>query len=158
MSSNVFDNTGSIYNLSRVINADGSFNLEAYQAYSPLFLPPSGTIAYGLAFASITALLMHTLLYNSKRIWANAQRNLREQPDIHARLMSVYKEVPHWWYFSVFCACINNQLKPQTWLCIMSFTVTTLAFGVVVIEVWDTQLPIWAFVLSIIIGESVQHS
>ena len=110
MSSQVFDNTGSVYNLSRVINADGSFNLEAYQAYSPLFLPPSGAIAIGLAFASITALLMHTLLYNSTRIWTNAHHTLREQPDIHARLMSVYKEVPHWWYFSIFCACIIHQV------------------------------------------------
>ena len=26
-------------------------------------------------------------------------------------------------------------------------------FGVVSIEVWDTQFPVWAFVLALIIGE-----
>ncbi|KAH9979460.1 OPT oligopeptide transporter protein-domain-containing protein [Lactifluus volemus] len=110
MSSQVFDNTGSTYNLSQIINADGSFNLEAYQAYSPVFLPLSFVIAYSLLSASITALFTHTLLYNSKKIWINAHRNLREQPDIHARLMSVYKQVPNWWYFSIFCVCIIYQV------------------------------------------------
>ena len=37
-------------------------------------------------------------------------------------------------------------------LCILKFcAVTTFAFGVFVIERWDTELPIWAFVLSLII-------
>ena len=34
-----FDNTGKTYNVSRIINADASFNLTAYEEYSPLFLP-----------------------------------------------------------------------------------------------------------------------
>lgn len=27
-------------------------------------------------------------------------------------------------------------------------------FGVVAIEVWDTQFPVWAFVLSLVVGAS----
>ncbi|KAH9979447.1 OPT oligopeptide transporter protein-domain-containing protein [Lactifluus volemus] len=130
VSSQAFDNTASVYNLSRVITPDGSFNLDGYQGYSPLFLPLSFVIFYGLSFASYTALLVHTLLYNSKQIWTHAFCTV--QPDIHVRLMSIYKEVPGWWYFSIL--------------------VITFAFGVVSIEVWDTQLPVWAFVLSVIIS------
>jgi hypothetical protein len=111
ISSHTFDNTGSIYNVSRVINPDGSFNLRAYQAYSPLFFPASIAITYGLSFASIASLVVHTFLYNSKMIWTHSRRSLSEQPDIHARLMSVYKEVPDWWYISIFCACINIEAK-----------------------------------------------
>ncbi|KAI0250906.1 OPT oligopeptide transporter [Lactifluus subvellereus] len=132
ISSHSFDNTGGIYNVSRVINADGSFNLQAYQAYSPVLLSVSWTMAYGLEFASITAILMQTLLYHSKQIWAQSHRSLSDQPDIHARLMSVYKEVPDWWYLSIF--------------------LTTFVFGVIVIEVWDTQLPVWAFMLALSIS------
>jgi hypothetical protein len=33
-----YDNTGSSYNVSQIINADASFNLAAYEQYSPLFL------------------------------------------------------------------------------------------------------------------------
>jgi OPT oligopeptide transporter protein len=109
VSSQTFDNTGSVYNLSRIINSDGSFNLQEYQAYSPLFIPVSFAIFYGLSFASITALIAHNLLYHSKQIWTQSRRSLSEQPDIHARLMSVYKEVPDLWYLTIFCACIDHQ-------------------------------------------------
>lgn len=34
-----YDNTGNAYNVSQIINADVSFNLTAYENYSPLFLP-----------------------------------------------------------------------------------------------------------------------
>jgi hypothetical protein len=102
VSSHSFDNTGNRYNVTQIINADASFNLEAYKAYSPLFLSVSFAIAYGLSFASITATLTHTFLYYRKQIWIQARRSLSEQPDIHARLMSAYKEVPDWWYLTIF--------------------------------------------------------
>ena len=104
VSSHSFDNTASKYNVSQIINADSTFNPEAYKAYSPLFLSASFAMAYGLSFASITATLTHTFLYYRKQIWTQARRSLSEQPDIHARLMSVYKEVPDWWYMTVFRA------------------------------------------------------
>jgi OPT family oligopeptide transporter len=36
--------------------------------------------------------------------------------------------------------------------------VITFTFGVIAIEVWDTELPVWAFVFSLIIGASSGHS
>jgi hypothetical protein len=102
VSSDSFDNTGKKYNVSRIINPDLSFNLEAYKAYSPPFIPVTFAIFYGLSFASITATLTHTFLYYHKQMWAQARRPLSGQSDIHARLMSVYKPVPDWWYFTVF--------------------------------------------------------
>ena len=30
---------------------------------------------------------------------------MNEQPDIHARLMSVYPQVPEWWYAMIFGEC-----------------------------------------------------
>src|SRR5258707_715510 len=106
VSSHSFDNTGASYNVTRIINADASFNLEAYQAYSPLFISATFAMSYGLSFASITATLTHIFLYYRKQIWTQARRSLSEQPDIHARLMSVYKEVPDWWYMTIFRSCI----------------------------------------------------
>ena len=106
VSSHSFDNTGNTYNVTRIINENATFNLEAYQAYSPLFISVSFIMAYGLSFASITATLTHIFLYYRKQIWTQARRSLSEQPDIHARLMSVYKEVPDWWYIFIFCASI----------------------------------------------------
>ena len=87
---------------------------------------------YGLSFASITSTLMHTILYFRKQIWTQARRSMHEQPDIHARLMSRYKQVPQWWYIVLF--------------------VIMFVFGIVAIEVWPTQMPVWAFVLSLLVA------
>jgi hypothetical protein len=122
-----FDNTGNAYDVSRILNDDTTINIEAYHNYSPLFLssvqysyssPPhlsclplsvyshaystTFAISYGLSFASITATLMHTFLYYRKQIWSQSRRAMHEQADIHARLMSQYKQVPEWWYGIIF--------------------------------------------------------
>ena len=61
-----------------------------------------------------------------------ARRSLAEQPDIHARLMSQYPQVPEWWYLCIFVAMF--------------------AFGIIAIEVWPTQMPVWAFVLALAVA------
>ena len=109
VASGSFDNTGSPYNVTAIINDDSTFNLEAYQAYSPLFISATFALSYGLSFASITSALTHTLLYYRKQIWNQARRSLSEQPDIHARLMSVYKGVPEWWYLTILCVSITRR-------------------------------------------------
>ena len=148
VSSHTFDNTGKQYNVSQIINSDSSFNIQAYKAYSPIFLSASFAITYGLQFASITATLTHTFLYYRKYIWTHARRPLSQQPDIHARLMSVYKEVPHWWYLTIFgLRHLFILLKKDA----DSLSVTMFVFGVVVIEVWETDLPVWGLVLALLI-------
>lgn len=119
-----YDNTGKRYNVTRIINPDSSFNEAAYKAYSPLYLSyvprwsawyryltnrlplllcrATFAMAYGLSFASITATLTHAFLYYRKQIWTQSRRSMSEQPDIHARLMSVYPQVPEWWYAVIF--------------------------------------------------------
>ena len=79
--------------------------MELYEAYSPLLLSTTFALSYGLSFASITATLMHTFLYFRKQIWVQSRRSMSEQPDIHARLMSKYPQVPEWWYMMIFREC-----------------------------------------------------
>lgn len=98
-----YDNLGKAYNVTKITNPDGTFNQEAYSAYSPLFISTTFAMQYGLSFASITATLTHTFLYYRKQIWVQARRSMGEQPDIHARLMSRYPQVPQWWYAVIFC-------------------------------------------------------
>ncbi len=75
---------------------------------------------------------MHVFLYYRKQIMIQARRSLAEQPDIHARLMSHYPQVPEWWYLCIF--------------------VLMFAFGVIGIELYSTQMPVWAFVLALVIA------
>ncbi|KAF7122077.1 hypothetical protein CNMCM5793_000032 [Aspergillus hiratsukae] len=51
-SSGIFDNTGSPYNITKVINGNlGTLNEEAYKAYSPAFYSAGNLIVYGAFFA-----------------------------------------------------------------------------------------------------------
>lgn len=97
-----YDNRGLEYQVQRILDSNGTFDEEAYKAYSPLFLSTTFALSYGLSFASITATIVHALLYFRKQIWIQSRRSLHEQPDVHARLMSRYKQVPEWWYFAIF--------------------------------------------------------
>lgn len=44
----------------------------------------------------------------------NLKRSLREQPDIHARLMSRYQQVPEWHYVAIFGENVDNYPKGFT--------------------------------------------
>jgi hypothetical protein len=57
-----------------------------------LFSRMAFAISYGMNFASLTATLVHALLYFRKQIGVQARRSLHEQPDVHARLMSRYQQ------------------------------------------------------------------
>lgn len=127
-----FDNTGNSYDVLRILTPEMTFNQTAYEAYSPLFLSTTFALSYGLSFAAITSTVVHTLLYYRRQIFTQARRSLKEQPDVHARLMSVYNQVPAWWYCVVF--------------------VIMFIFGTVAIESFPTGMPIWAFVLALSIG------
>jgi len=127
-----FDNTGAAYNVSKIINPDSTFNQEAYESYSPLFISTTFAISYGLSFASITATLTHAFLYFRKQIWTQSRRAMHEQPDIHARLMARYPQVPEWWYAIIF--------------------LSMFAFGVISIEVWETKFPVQYFILALVIS------
>ncbi|KAJ7036069.1 OPT oligopeptide transporter [Mycena alexandri] len=127
-----FDNTGASYNVTRILTPDKVFDEEKYKAYSPIFLSTTFSISYGLSFASITATITHAFLFFRKQIWTQSRRAMHEQPDIHARLMAVYPQVPEWWYAIIF--------------------VTMFVFGVVAIEVWDTKFPVQYFILALVIS------
>jgi OPT family oligopeptide transporter len=129
MSRNMYDNTGAQYNVSQILAPQATLDEDAYKRYSPLFLSASFAVSYGTSFASITATLVHSLLYFRKQICLQARRSLSEQPDVHARLMARYPQVPEWWYFSIL--------------------IIVFAMSAVTIEVWPTEMPIWGLVLAL---------
>ena len=127
LSSSTFDNTGSSYNVSRVVDENLDFVLSKYEEYSPMYISLSYTISYGLSFAAVTAMVVHTYLYNGSEIWAKFKNSRHGGEDIHKRLMKSYKEVPDWWYAAL--------------------TVVVLGLGILTIRNWDTGLPVWGFIV-----------
>ncbi|KAH8919020.1 oligopeptide transporter 4 [Atractiella rhizophila] len=131
----LWDRNGHRYNVSRILTSEHTLDKEAYNNYSPAYWGAANALLYGFFFAFYTAGLVHAALYHYKPIidgframkeWKNAQTGYN---DLHNRLMRNYAEVPEWWFG-----------------CIM---VVSLTCGIVMVEIYDTQFPIWGFVICI---------
>lgn len=115
-----YDRFGDVYNVSRVLTAQDTFNATAYDNYSPLYLPAAFAMTYLLAFALSTCVIVHTLLYHGRTLLDGFKRMRLEDDDIHIRLMENYPEVPDWWYGSVFVLFFSLSIVAaevrSTWL------------------------------------------
>ncbi|EJD07359.1 OPT oligopeptide transporter, partial [Fomitiporia mediterranea MF3/22] len=127
-----FDNQGQQYDVQRILTPENTLDVDAYHNYSPLYLPTAFAVSYGLSFASISATIVHTILYLRKSILVKIKGGIGERPDIHARLMASYRQVPDYWYMIIFG--------------------TMFAFGCISIEVWPTQMSVWALCLALFIA------
>ncbi|RYP41732.1 hypothetical protein DL767_000748 [Monosporascus sp. MG133] len=132
VSSQTYDNTQNVYNVSRILNENFTFDMEKYQNYSPLFLPPAYALNIGLSFAALTAALVHAGLFHGKEIWYRFRAARDQEPDIHLKMMRKYVDAPDWWYIV---------------LCVVS---VTLGLGATL--GYDSQLPWWAFLVSVILA------
>ncbi|CAJ2633712.1 unnamed protein product [Trifolium pratense] len=150
ISSHTFDSTGSIYNVSRILN-DTTFDIDmdAYNNYSKLYLSITFALDYGLSFATLTATISHVFLFHGKTInqmWRKTTTALKEQAgDVHTRIMKRnYEQVPEWWFVSILflmtimallcCEGFGKQLQLPWWGVLLSLTIAlvfTLPIGVI---------------------------
>jgi OPT family small oligopeptide transporter len=127
----VYDNTGMPYDPT-VIISNGQFDAAKYAAYSPVFMPTTRAMSYGIAFASYSAIVVHTFLWYRHDISRRFKSSIRDEKDVHARLMARYSEVPHWWYGIV--------------------GVCSLVLLCVSIEIFPTQLPIYGLFVALLLA------
>lgn len=92
-----------------------------------MYISMSYSLSFALSFAAVTAIVVHTYLYNGAEIWAKSKDSRHGGEDIYRRLMRSYKDVPDWWYGVL--------------------TVVVLGLCVFTIRYWDTQLPVWGFIV-----------
>ncbi|GAO14569.1 hypothetical protein UVI_02032790 [Ustilaginoidea virens] len=127
-SSEAYDSTGNVYNVSRILDNNFTFNETAYKAYSPLYLSTQFALAYGLSFAAMSAVIVHVGLYHGKEIWRQFRMARHQEDDVHMRLMKKYRDAEDWWYAVVMVG---------------------ISFGVV--TGWPTGFPAWAFVVCLLL-------
>ncbi|KAJ5885336.1 Oligopeptide transporter OPT superfamily [Penicillium taxi] len=82
LSAAVFDNTGHPYDVSRILTADYLFDEKAYKAYSPVYLPITYVLSYGVQFAALTSLVTHTACWYGKDIWHQTKKAFEERRDL----------------------------------------------------------------------------
>jgi hypothetical protein len=129
-----FDRFGDAYKVSRVLTAQDTFNMTAYEEYSPLYLPAAFAMTYLLAFALSTCVIVHTLLYHGRTLLNGFKRMRFEEDDIHLKLMQNYPEVPDWWYGSVFVSffCLSivaAEVRPLNVMCSLNSELCTLGMA-----------------------------
>src|SRR5258708_21994307 len=92
-------------------------------------MPGPSAILYLLMFALSTA-CSSMILYHAHTIYQGIKR-VEVEGDVHTKLMRAYPEVPDSWYIST---------------CLVFFAV-----AVVTVEVWPTDMPVWAVVFSVLV-------
>ncbi|CEG68106.1 Putative OPT family small oligopeptide transporter [Rhizopus microsporus] len=134
ITSKLFTTNGDSWVNSKVLTADRLLDEAAYAEYGPLRMAPFFALNYGIGFAGITCILVHTYLYHGKEIVARFResRTKENNDDIHMKLMRVYPEVPQWWYAVIFIASFG------------------VSFGV--IYGWPIYLPWWGLILAVAIS------
>ncbi|KAH8086669.1 OPT oligopeptide transporter, partial [Cristinia sonorae] len=126
----VFDNTGSPYRVSKIIT-NGTFDEAKYKAYSPLYLPSTLALSYGSQFAAASGVVVHAILWHGRDMVRYFRRSIREERDVHSRLMSVYPEIPH------------------SWMLILAVISFGLAVGAT--HIFPTDFPVWGLVVTMVV-------
>ncbi|KZP32187.1 OPT oligopeptide transporter [Athelia psychrophila] len=123
-----FDNTGNHFDPTAILT-DGAFDAAKYEAYSPLLIPATLCMAYALSFASAAAILVHTFIWYRRDITRRFTHALKDERDIHSRLMQSYPEVPQYWYGTL--------------------GLSALVLLIITITIYPTGLPVWAMFIAL---------
>ncbi|KAF7588561.1 hypothetical protein BBP40_005516 [Aspergillus hancockii] len=133
MSSSLFQSNGTRFSTSSVMNSHGTIDFEKLEKIGVPSLTSSSAWGYLTANLAIGALITHVLIFFGKdMVLAWKQARSRSQPDPHYQAMLKYKEVPMWWYLVLF--------------------VLAFVAGLIVNIKGDTTLPVWGYVVSLILG------
>lgn len=130
--SSSYDNTGSTYNVSRILTPEFTLDMAKYKEYSPLYLSTTFALCYGLSFAAISAVVVHVALFHGREIWQRLRSNNGEMDDIHTKMMRKYNPIPWWWFMCILVPCMAGS------------------FGV--IYGWPTEMPWWSLLLAWLIS------
>ncbi|KAK7203949.1 putative oligopeptide transporter [Myxozyma melibiosi] len=133
----IYDNTGATYNLSRILDSSGHFDLDKYVEYSVPYMTAGHLVGTGALWALYTCAFTYIcitdykLIIRTGKLFWNALRHPRSKAfddfdDPHSRMMRAYPEVPDWWYLAVF--------------------IIAGALGIITIAVWPTTVPVWTVI------------
>lgn len=92
--STTFHNTQNSYDVTKIKGSGFKFDETKHKSYSPRFLAPTFALNYGLSFAAVIASIVHTAIFHGKEVWYRLQTARNQEPDVHMRLMSKYREEP----------------------------------------------------------------
>ncbi|XP_021857147.2 oligopeptide transporter 7-like isoform X2 [Spinacia oleracea] len=143
-SDSLFTASGSIYNISDIVDSNFHINQDAYHKQGPVHLSTFFAMTYGVGFAALSATIVHVALFHGSEIWEQSRASFKDKKmDIHTKLMARYKEAPEWWFWVILvvniaatifaCEYYKEQLQLPWWgvllACAIAF-VFTLPIGI----------------------------
>ncbi|KAK9366130.1 OPT oligopeptide transporter protein-domain-containing protein [Lipomyces kononenkoae] len=137
-----FNNLGTNYNVSEIVNDDLTLNLEKYKSYSPPFISLGYLVSYGSEFTLFTLSFVYIFLSEWPQVseairgfWKSLKdrkrSNYERYNDPISKMMAKYPEVPDWWY-----------------ICIL---LISLAFGIAACVAYPTGTPAWSILVVIVV-------
>ncbi|CAK3789992.1 peptide transporter MTD1 [Lecanosticta acicola] len=133
MSSSLFQSNGTVLEVTSIVNADNIVDYAKLAEVGTPHLTSSSVWGYFTQTVAIGALITHVTIFYGKdmvRAWKEARN--RAQPDPHYQAMLRYKEVPYWWYVTLFVLCF--------------------VAGIIVNAKGETSLPVWGYIISLLLG------
>ncbi|KAI7864315.1 OPT family small oligopeptide transporter [Spinellus fusiger] len=124
------------YPQAQVLNPDNSLNSTKLEEIGRPYFATFYALQYIFTNFAVTAIISHVALFHGKDIFRIVKNILKRkssrQMDIHNTLMAAYKEVPSWWYYTIFILG------------------TALNIGIGYLN--KSQLPWWGFILAIVLS------
>uniref|UniRef100_A0A453QHJ7 Oligopeptide transporter 7 n=1 Tax=Aegilops tauschii subsp. strangulata TaxID=200361 RepID=A0A453QHJ7_AEGTS len=144
-SSGLFTSAGQKYNISAIVDDNFHLDTEAYEKNGPLYLSTLFAVTYGIGFASLTATIVHVLLFHGREILQLSRSAFQgKSVDIHTKLMRRYKQVPEWWFICILvvniavtvfaCEYYIEQLQLPWWGVLLACGIAfffTLPIGII---------------------------
>eukprot|EP00253_Pinus_taeda_P001021 PITA_01021 len=141
----LFTSSGQDYNISKIVDSNFRLDLKAYDKYGTLHLSIFFALSYGVSFATLTATVVHVLLFHGREIWHLSLSAFRDQTvDVHTRLMRKYKQVPESWFTGIIvstvaltmftCQYYIDQLQLPWWRVLLGCAIAiffTLPIGII---------------------------
>ncbi|CAK9146531.1 unnamed protein product [Ilex paraguariensis] len=146
-SEDLFMLDGSNYHTSSIINSHFHLDKAAYAKAGPLYISTFFAMTYGIGFATLSATVVHVLLFNGRDMWKQSRRafEVNKKMDIHTQLMKAYKQVPMWWFIIILlvniaaimfaCEYYNDILQLPWWGVLLACGIAlffTLPIGIIV--------------------------
>ncbi|XP_019057980.1 PREDICTED: oligopeptide transporter 6-like isoform X2 [Tarenaya hassleriana] len=103
-SSKLFMSNGLDYNVLSIIDKKFELDHDVYAKTGPIHMSTFFAMTYGLGFATLSATIVHVLLFNGSDLWKQTRGAFKrnKKMDIHTKIMKKnYREVPMLWFLVI---------------------------------------------------------
>ncbi|XAR52176.1 hypothetical protein NMG60_11020106 [Bertholletia excelsa] len=145
-SSGLFMSNGSRYDILTIVDSKFHLDKTRYNELGPVSLSTFFAMTYGVGFATLSATIVHILLFHGRDLWKQSKSALgaRKKMDIHAKMMKVYNQVPQWWFIVILvlniiviiaaCETHKETLQLPWWAVLLACAIAvsfTLPIGII---------------------------